>query len=189
MSWRPTTPMDAWSPPRWATWQNSTASAGSSPATRSYPVPTNYPALGAVDGLFAHLWFGRSCALHSEPPLSDAFCQFCLDLSPRRILLTHLNEYGRDANEFWDLQHARKIMPCLHAGSPRIEVSAHPNGRRGSALKFPGILVRHPLYGRITRTWRGAREAHRARLLSEVPVGFNSAVGSNPTLLRRAYNF
>ena len=76
------------------------------------------PSFGAVDGLFAHLWFGRSCALHSEPPLSDAFCQFCLDLSPRRILLTHLNEYGRDANEFWDLQHARKIMPWLACWQP-----------------------------------------------------------------------
>ena len=67
--------------------------------TRSYHA-AQLPDFGAVDGLIAHLWLGRGCALQDEPPQSTAFCQFCLDLSPRRILLTHLNEFGRDAHDY-----------------------------------------------------------------------------------------
>jgi L-ascorbate metabolism protein UlaG (beta-lactamase superfamily) len=37
---------------------------------------------GFVDHLFAHLWLGHSSALMEEPPLTDAFCRFCLDLKP-----------------------------------------------------------------------------------------------------------
>lgn len=64
---------------------------------------------GSVDHLFAHLWLGRGCALMEEPPLLDAFCKFCLDLRPRKITLTHLNELGRDANDFWDVRHTQSV--------------------------------------------------------------------------------
>ena len=76
--------------------------------TRTYDA-SQLPSFGPVDGLFAHLWLGRGCALMDEPPLLDAFCQFCLDLQPRRIILTHLNEFGRDADDFWDEEHAEKL--------------------------------------------------------------------------------
>ncbi len=97
--------------------------------TRSYQA-NQIPAFGAVDGLFAHLWLGRSCALHSEPPLSDAFCRFCLELSPRRILLTHLCEFGRDANDYWDGHHAQNIIRQLQATDSRVQVAVAQIGDR-----------------------------------------------------------
>jgi hypothetical protein len=76
--------------------------------TRTYDA-CQFPDFGPVDHLFAHLWLGRGCALMEEPPLIDAFCKFCLDLKPRRITLTHLNEFGRDANDLWDDGHAQLV--------------------------------------------------------------------------------
>ncbi|HSB00474.1 MAG TPA: MBL fold metallo-hydrolase [Anaerolineales bacterium] len=80
------------------------------------------PDFGPVDHLFTHLWFGRGCALLEDPPLMDAFCQFCLDLKPRRIVLTHLNEFGRNADDLWDESHARKISLRLQRMSPETSV-------------------------------------------------------------------
>jgi L-ascorbate metabolism protein UlaG (beta-lactamase superfamily) len=79
--------------------------------TRTYNA-FQLPDLGPVDHLFAHLWLGRGCALQEEPPLLDAFCRFCFDLNPRRIILAHLHEFGRDADDFWDEAHAQQV--CLN---------------------------------------------------------------------------
>ncbi len=76
--------------------------------TRTYDA-SRLPTFGPLDGLFAHLWLGRGCALQEAPPLTDAFSQFCLDLHPRRIVLAHLNEFGRDAKDYWDEDHAQKM--------------------------------------------------------------------------------
>ena len=76
--------------------------------TRTYDA-CQLPDFGPVDHLFAHLWLGQGCALMEEPPLTDAFCKFCLDLKPRKITLTHLNEFGRDANDYWDDWHAHLV--------------------------------------------------------------------------------
>jgi L-ascorbate metabolism protein UlaG (beta-lactamase superfamily) len=76
--------------------------------TRTYDA-SQLPSFGPVDGLFAHLWLGRGCALQDSPPLSDAFCQFYHDLKPQKIVLTHLREFGRDPDDYWDEEHAKKI--------------------------------------------------------------------------------
>lgn len=76
--------------------------------TRTYDA-CQFPDFGPVDHLFAHLWLGLGCALMEEPPLIDAFCKFCLELKPRRITLTHLNEFGRTADDFWDSAQAQKV--------------------------------------------------------------------------------
>jgi L-ascorbate metabolism protein UlaG (beta-lactamase superfamily) len=76
--------------------------------TRTYDT-SQLPSTGPVDRLFAHLWLGRGCALMDDPPLLDAFCHFCLDLQPRRVILTHLNEFGRDAEDFWDESHTHAV--------------------------------------------------------------------------------
>jgi L-ascorbate metabolism protein UlaG (beta-lactamase superfamily) len=68
------------------------------------------PAFGPVDTLFAHLWLGRGSALEDPPQEMDAFCQFCADFHPERVILTHLEEMGRDADDFWDAEHAQKII-------------------------------------------------------------------------------
>lgn len=44
-----------------------------------------------------------------DPPLLDAFIRFCLDLNPKRVVLTHLEEFGRDADDYWDGEHVRKM--------------------------------------------------------------------------------
>ena len=88
--------------------------------TRTYD-PTRIPVRGPVDVLFAHLWLGRGCALESSPPLLEAFCRFCLDQQPRRIVLTHLREFGRDARDFWDETHLPLVLSGfqeLSSGTP-----------------------------------------------------------------------
>jgi hypothetical protein len=72
--------------------------------TRTYEAG-QIPAFGAVDKVFAHLWLGRGCALMEKPPLLDAFCTFCLDLQPRHLVITHLNELGREPDDYWDQFH------------------------------------------------------------------------------------
>jgi hypothetical protein len=90
--------------------------------TRTYD-PSRLPTLDSVDDIFAHLWLGRGCALMDEPPLLDAFCRFFLDLSPKRLILTHLNELGRDANDFWDESHVQIVGSLIHAMSEHIGVT------------------------------------------------------------------
>jgi L-ascorbate metabolism protein UlaG (beta-lactamase superfamily) len=80
--------------------------------TRTYN-PSQLPAFDSVDTIFAHLWLGRGSALMDKPPLVDSFCRFFLDLKPRRLILTHLNEFGRDASDHWDESHAQLICSTL----------------------------------------------------------------------------
>ncbi|MCX6035958.1 MAG: hypothetical protein NTV38_13445, partial [Chloroflexi bacterium] len=85
--------------------------------TRTYD-PAGLPDLGPVDVLFAHLWLGRAVALQSHPPLLELFCRFCLAFQPRRVILTHLEEWGRQASDFWDIEHAKMAVSVLKKGSP-----------------------------------------------------------------------
>lgn len=89
--------------------------------TRTYDA-SQLPDFGPVDQLFAHLWLGRGCGLMGEPPLLDAFCQFCLDLKPHRIALTHLNEFGREADDLWDETHAQKVCSKFREMSANLSV-------------------------------------------------------------------
>lgn len=89
--------------------------------TRTYDT-SQLPQFGPLTGLVAHLWLGRKCALQDNPPLLYPFCQFFLDLSPGQIVISHLDEFGRDADDYWDELHADKIMSCLQVDIPRVEV-------------------------------------------------------------------
>jgi len=80
------------------------------------------PPLGPVDVLFAHLWLGRGCAANSDWPPLGKFCRFCLDLQPRRIIITHLREWGREAPDFWDVHHARRAVAELQRLAPDVGV-------------------------------------------------------------------
>ncbi|WKZ49533.1 MAG: MBL fold metallo-hydrolase [Anaerolineales bacterium] len=90
--------------------------------TRSYDL-TQLPRTGKVDVAFAHIWLGRNSALADTPPLLDAFCQFCLNLDAGRIVLTHLNEFGRDANDLWDDTHALLVRSKICESSPDLPVT------------------------------------------------------------------
>jgi L-ascorbate metabolism protein UlaG (beta-lactamase superfamily) len=82
-------------------------------------------AFGPVDVLFAHLWLGRGAALRLHPTLLESFCRFCLAFQPRRIILTHLEEWGRAASDFWDSEHAEQVISVLkkYASFLSIEVA------------------------------------------------------------------
>jgi L-ascorbate metabolism protein UlaG (beta-lactamase superfamily) len=89
--------------------------------TRTYDA-SRLPSFGPVDGLFAHVWLGRAGALQNVPPLLEAFCRFCSDLRPQRVILTHLEEFGRDANDYWDSGHAKSAIPFLTGEESNIPV-------------------------------------------------------------------
>jgi hypothetical protein len=90
--------------------------------TRVYDA-AQIPAFGPVDGLFAHLWLGRGCAMIDSPPLLDPFCRFCLDLQPRCIILSHLNELNRGPLSYWDESHAILAAEVIQKISPDTHVS------------------------------------------------------------------
>jgi len=77
--------------------------------TRTYDA-SQLPSFGPIDGIFAHLWLGRGCALMDDPLMLNIFCQFCVNLQPKRIALTHLQEFGRDPNEYWDKRHSENAQ-------------------------------------------------------------------------------
>jgi L-ascorbate metabolism protein UlaG (beta-lactamase superfamily) len=90
--------------------------------TRTYDL-SQLPVFDPVDVAFAHLWMGRGSALEPEPPQSDAFCRFFLDLNPRRLILSHLTEYGRDADDFWDESHAQAVCSKFQEMTSTISIS------------------------------------------------------------------
>jgi L-ascorbate metabolism protein UlaG (beta-lactamase superfamily) len=89
--------------------------------TRTY-ASHRLPRLGVVDGLFAHVWLGRGSAQDGHPPLQRAFCRFCLDLQPKRIVLTHLEDFGRRAADFWEVDKADGVHQCLRELDHRVVV-------------------------------------------------------------------
>lgn len=91
--------------------------------TRTYDA-SQIPALGAVDVLFAHLWLGRAAAIRDEPPLLHAFCRFCTDLRPNRVIVTHLEELGRAADDYWEARHFEQVRACLGESVPGLPVEA-----------------------------------------------------------------
>ena len=90
--------------------------------TRVYP-PEGLPILENVDGIFAHLWLGKECALQDPPPLLDEFCQFFAQPKPKRIVVTHLEELGRNALDDWTINHYRLVETRFNQIAPGIEVS------------------------------------------------------------------
>ncbi len=97
--------------------------------TRTYDT-SKMPSFGAVDGLFAHLWLGRGCALHENPPLLETFCTFCLDFHPKRIIVTHLEEFGRNADEYWDDAHFQSVKSRILACTPDMVIESACLGER-----------------------------------------------------------
>ena len=89
--------------------------------TRTYD-PACLPGFGPVDVLFAHLWLGRGAALQPASPLLESFCNFCMALQPRRIILTHLEEWGRPAPDFWDSEHADQVISILKEQATSISI-------------------------------------------------------------------
>jgi hypothetical protein len=77
-----------------------------------------FPDFQCLDGMFAHLWLGKAGAQISPPPLLDEFCRFFSEIAARRMVVTHLNEYGRDENDLWDEQHFDLVSKTFLKVSP-----------------------------------------------------------------------
>ena len=90
--------------------------------TRTYN-STQLPAFPAIDVVFAHLWLGRGSALQNPPPLLNPFCRFFLDTSARRVIVTHLNELGRDADDYWDVSHIDLVSTRFQEMSADVPIS------------------------------------------------------------------
>ncbi len=90
--------------------------------TRVHP-PEGLPILENVDGIFAHLWLGKKCALQDPPPLLDEFCRFFTQQNPKRIVVTHLEELGRNALDYWTLDHYRLAETRFREIAPNTEVA------------------------------------------------------------------
>ena len=97
------------------------------------------PDFGPINGVFAHVWLGRGSALQNEHPLMNEFCKFFVELLPKRIILTHLEEFGRDASDFWDNEHVQKISSCISKLDPKISISSVSFDGRSKLNRFLGI--------------------------------------------------
>jgi hypothetical protein len=80
------------------------------------------PKFGPVDVVFAHLWLGRHCALQGHPPLLEPFCDFFLHWKPHRIIVTHLEEVGRKADDYWDRTHFEMIAALIKKRATNVGV-------------------------------------------------------------------
>ena len=76
-------------------------------------IPANIIPFASVDAVFAHVWLGKACAAMEVPPLLEEFCSYFLACNPHRIVLTHLDELGRDEKELWDERHAGLVTSSL----------------------------------------------------------------------------
>jgi phosphoribosyl 1,2-cyclic phosphodiesterase len=77
---------------------------------------------GPVDIDFAHLWLGKSSALEQNPPFLQDFYTFHTNLLAHRIVITHLEELGRDEEDYWDAGHYAQVEAIFHQLSPDIHV-------------------------------------------------------------------
>lgn len=88
------------------------------------------PDFGKLDGVFAHLWLGRACALMEKPPLLDSFCRFFAGLLAERLVVTHLHELGRDADDYWDEAHVKIVSARFRQIAPALRLAAATTGER-----------------------------------------------------------
>ena len=90
------------------------------------------PNFGRVNGVFAHLWLGKACALLPEPPFLDDYCRFFASFEPQRVVVAHLYEYGRDETELWTESHFEIVRQRFYEIAPQIHVEMALMGSRVS---------------------------------------------------------
>lgn len=82
------------------------------------------PYFGRLDGVFAHLWLGKAQACAAHPTQLEHFCHFFAGLGAERILISHMQDFGRDADDFWDKSHFRWAAECLNEIDAKLIVAA-----------------------------------------------------------------
>ncbi len=88
--------------------------------TRIYDL-FRFPKLGGVDLLFAHLWLGYGSEQINSKVYLEPFCKFMAGLLPKRVAITHLEEFGRKVDDFIDAQNAMMVKECFTSQFPDIE--------------------------------------------------------------------
>ncbi len=88
------------------------------------------PRFGRLDGVFAHLWLGKAQACADRPSQLENFCQFFTGLSANRIVISHMFEYGRDADDIWDERHFEMVAECIKEFDAKLKVSPVLMGER-----------------------------------------------------------
>ncbi len=91
--------------------------------TRTYDF-SKLPDFGELDGVVGHLWLGKAEALEHRPSKLDNFCQFFSQFPTKKLIITHLREFGREPNELWDLQHFQLVRMHIHAIKLELSVTA-----------------------------------------------------------------
>lgn len=91
--------------------------------TRVFP-PQSLTKLGSLDGIFAHLWLGKKCALQQNPALLEEFCSFFIEPAPCQIVVTHLHELARKPDDFWDTSHFSQVYAKCQELKPEVKVTA-----------------------------------------------------------------
>jgi hypothetical protein len=80
--------------------------------------------MGHLDGLIAHVWLGRKGAVKDPPPLLDQFCNYFKEFNSSKIVLTHLDEWGRAESDLWTNHHAEIITQKIRLSSTVKVISA-----------------------------------------------------------------
>jgi hypothetical protein len=75
-----------------------------------------------VSAVFAHTFLGRSSALLCDPPLLEEFVEFYLSCHPKKIVLSHLYELGRDPEDCWLASHARAVAKAFSAADSDVKI-------------------------------------------------------------------
>jgi L-ascorbate metabolism protein UlaG (beta-lactamase superfamily) len=88
--------------------------------TRIYDL-SRFPKLDAVDLLFAHLWLGYGSAEIDSKVYLEPFCKFAAGLLPKRVAITHLEEFGRKPDDFIDDRNAIMVQESFASQFPEIE--------------------------------------------------------------------
>lgn len=88
------------------------------------------PDFGPLDGVFAHLWLGKAGALLDPPPRLEEFCCFYAGLQPQEVVITHLEDLGREPEDYWTLAHYRQAARRLKEISPGVKVRSARTGQR-----------------------------------------------------------
>ena len=75
-----------------------------------------------VSAVFAHVFLGRSAAAACDPPLLNAFVDFYLSCRPKKIVLSHLYELGREAEDCWLTSHAELAAEAFASADNEVDV-------------------------------------------------------------------
>ncbi len=97
--------------------------------TRQYDA-SQLPEFGRLDGVFAHLWLGKAGAWKDPPPLINEFCHFFSAFASKRLVITHLNEYGRDEKDIWGENHFHSVVQEFKKSAPSLQIEMGLTGNR-----------------------------------------------------------